>query len=323
MVRSDKTFLAYDLELDHVAGTYYFTLTEEVVSDLRNGEQVLQFPLGELDIFLNDKPAIKGLDYIVKFPKVYIVNKSFLKQPVVSEKLKVHVRFTGFCNRELEMDGIDDYGFVEHGFLSNNDRYDIRDDKVLRITLNGAFKDRWDIQFSEEHDGISIVNSLNGQPYQIKDIIVPLKQLVNENTYSLRDKALLIDKHISDYMTIKLPQPERNAVSSIYQRYVLVSPFFCHLIFDMATGQFDSEQLLQNLSDNNLIEICKPYEFLLDFDPINESNQIDMNYVEIHPHSLNTVIPLTIYQYRFLLRVVKLYGNDRIDIASFVSINQE
>lgn len=323
MVRSDKTFLAYDLELDHVAGTYYFTLTEEVVSDLRNGEQVLQFPLGELDIFLNDKPAIKGLDYIVKFPKVYIVNKGFLKQPVVSEKLKVHVRFTGFCNRELEMDEIDDYGFVEHGFLSNNDRYDIRDDKVLRITLNGAFKDRQDIQFSEEHDGISIINSLNGQPYQIKDIIVPLKQLVNENTYSLREKSLLIDKHISDYMTIKLPQPDRNAVSSIYQRYVLVSPFFCHLIFDMATGQFDSEQLLQNLSDSILIEICKPYEFLLDFDPINESNQIDMNYVEIHPHSLNTVIPLTIYQYRFLLRVVKIYGNDRIDIASFVSINQE
>lgn len=323
MVRSDKTFLAYDLELDHVAGTYYFTLTEEVVSDLRNGEQVLQFPLGELDIFLNDKPAIKGLDYIVKFPKVYIVNKGFLKQPVVSEKLKVHVRFTGFCNRELEMDEIDDYGFVEHGFLSNNDRYDIRDDKVLRITLNGAFKDRQDIQFSEEHDGISIINSLNGQPYQIKDIIVPLKQLVNENTYSLREKSLLIDKHISDYMTIKLPQPDRNAVSSIYQRYTLVSPFFCHLIFDMATGQFDSEQLLQNLSDSNLIEICKPYEFLLDFDPINESNQIDMNYVEIHPHSLNTVIPLTIYQYRFLLRVVKIYGNDRIDIASFVSINQE
>ncbi len=323
MVRSDKTFLAYDLELDHVAGTYYFTLSEEVVSDLRNGEQVLQFPLGELDIFLNDRPAIKGLDYIVKFPKIYIVNKTFLKQPVISEKLKVHVRFTGFCNRELEMEEIDDYGFIEHGFLSNNHRYDIRDDKVLRITVNGQFKDRWDLQFSEEHDGISIVNSLNGQPYQIKDIIVPLKQLVNENTYSLRDKALLIDKHVSDYMTIKLPQPDRNAVSSIYQRYVLVSPFFCHLIFDMATGQFNSERLLQNLSDGELIEICQPYEFLLDFDPVNEIHRIDMNYVDIHPHSLNTVIPLTIYQYRFLLRVVKIYGNDRIDIASFVSINQE
>lgn len=85
------------------------------------------------------------------------------------------------------MDEIDDFGFVEHGFLSNNNRHDIRDDKVLRITLNGSLKDRNDLQFSEGHDGISIVNSLNGQPYQIKDIIVPLKQLVNENTYSLRE----------------------------------------------------------------------------------------------------------------------------------------
>ena len=323
MIRTDKTFLAYDIQLDHVAGTYYFTLTEEVISDLRNGKQTLQFPLGELDIFINDKPAIKGLDYVIKFPKIYIVNKRFLKQPVTSERLKVHVRFTGFCKQDLTMDEIDDFGFIEHGFLSNNNRYDIRDDKVLRITLNGSLKDRYDLQFSERHDGISIVNSLNGQPYQIKDIIVPLKQLVNENTYSLREKSLLIDKHVSDYMTIKYPQPDRNAVSSIYQRYQLVSPFFCHLIFDMATGQFNSEQLLQPLSDTDLIEICKPYEFLLDFDPVNIENQFDMNYVEIHPHSLDNVIPLNIYQYRFLLRVVKLYGNDRIDIASFVTINQE
>jgi hypothetical protein len=124
-------------------------------------------------------------------------------------------------------------------------------------------------------------------------------------------------------MTIKYPEPERNAVSSIFQRYQLISPFFCHLIFDLASGQFDSERLVQPLSDTDLIEICKPYEFLLDFDPVNDVNQFDMNYVEIHPHSLDNVIPLNIYQYRFLLRVVKLYGNDRIDIASFVTINQE
>ena len=323
MIRTDKTFLAYDIEIDHVAGTYYFTLSEEVTSDLRNGKQALQFPLGELDLFINGKSAIKGLDYVVKFPKIYVVNKRFLKQPVTSERLKIHVRFTGFCKQDLTMDEIDDFGFVEHGFLSNNNRHDIRDDKVLRITLNGSLKDRSDLQFSEGHDGISIVNSLNGQPYQIKDIIVPLKQLVNENTYSLREKSLLIDKHVSDYMTIKYPQPDRNAVSSIFQRYQLISPFFCHLIFDLATGQFDSEQLLQPLSDTDLINICKPYEFLLDFDPVNDVNQFDMNYVEIHPHSLDNVIPLNIYQYRFLLRVVKLYGNDRIDIASFVTINQE
>lgn len=320
MIRSDQTFLAYDLELEDVAGTYYFTLSELVESELRNGEQILPVPLGELDIFLNGKSAIKGLDYIVQFPKIYIVNKAFLIQPANTSPLNVHVRFTGFCDSELTFEAIDDFGYIEHGVMSNNDRYDIRDDRVLRITLNGQLKTREVIQFSETTDGVSIVNAMNGQPYQIKDIVVPLKQLTNENTYSLRAKSLEIDNRISNYLTIKKPQPERNAVSSIYQRYVLVSPFFTHLIFDLYEERFNSDILITVLSDNDIVDICREYEFLLAFDPINSTNEIDTNYVEIHPHCLNTVIPLTIYQYRFLLRVVKLYGNNCIDIASFVSI---
>lgn len=321
MVRTDYGFLDYEIDLLPIAGTLYFTLAEE--EDRGDGfkEHVLPIPLGELDIWLNGKSLIRGLDYIVKFPMVYIVNKKHLVQPANSTVQKIHVRFTGFCNKDLSMDKIDDFGFIEHGFLSNNNRYDIRDDKVLRITVNGSAKQRSDVQFSEEHDGVSIVNALNGQPYQIKDIVVPLKKLSDENTYSLRDKSIAIDKAVSDYMTIKLPQPPRGAVSSIMERYPLVSPFFSHLINDMASGQFNNEDVYKNLTDNDIIELCRPYEHILAFDPISEANKVEDRFVIIYPHNLDKTIDLDIYQYRFMARVVKLYGNGLVELSPFVTFS--
>lgn len=321
MVRTDTKFLAYDIPLLPVAGTLYFTFSE---LENRTGiyeNYMLPVPLGELDIFLNGRSLIRGLDYIVHFPKVYIINKKHLVQPANSTIQNIHVRFTGFCKSDLSLDAIEDYGFVEHGFLSNNNRFDIRDDKVLRITMNGGLKHRDDLLFSELHDGISVVNPINGNPYQIKDIVVPLKQLVNENTYSLRDKSIVIDKKISDYMTIKLPQPLRSTVSSITERYPIISPFICHLVNDMASGQIDSIDMISPLTDNRILEICNPYEFLLKFDPISLENNLNDHYVIIIPHNLDMTINLTIYQYRFLLRVMKLYCRGLVDLSSFVTFS--
>ena len=321
MVRSDKTFLAYDIDILPIAGTLYFTLSELETREGVEENHTLSVPLGELDIFLNGMSLIRGVDYILNFPMIYIVNKTHLVQPANSTVQKLHVRFTGFCKADLSLDDIEDYGFIEHGFLSNNSRHDIRDDKVLRITVAGGLVHRDDVLFSETNDGISVVNADNGKPYQIKDIVVPLKQLVDENTYTMRVKSQLIDYHISNYLTVKLPQPERNAVSSIYNRYPLISPFICHIVNDLANNQFDNSQFITALSDNDIMNICKPYEHILAFDPISEANRIDARYVIIYPHNLDNTIDLDIYQFRFLTRVVKLYGNNLIELSPFITFS--
>lgn len=319
MVRTDKKFLAYDLDLLPIAGTLYFTFSELETRGGVEDNYVLPVPLGELDIFLNGHSLIKGLDYIVNFPKVYIINKKYLLQPANSTVQKLHIRFTGFCNSDLTLDAIEDYGFIQHGVLSNNNKYDIRDDKVLRITVDGKIITRDDLIFSELHSGVSVINPINGKPYQIKDIVVPLKQLVNENTYSLRTKSIAIDEKISNYMTIKLPQPDRNATSSIPNRYPIISPFICHLINDMASFQISINDIENATTDNDVLNICKPYEFLLNFDPIRTINKLNDNYVIIHPHNLNNTIDLTYPQFKFLNRVVKLYGNNLIELSPFVT----
>lgn len=321
MIRTDSTFLSYDLDLVTVNGNLQFTLSEE--ENHGNGylNHTMPVPMGQLDVFLNGRLMIQGLDYIVVFPKVHILNKMYLAQPAATEIQKVHVRFTGFCNFELNMEKPDDYGFIQHGFLSDNNRFDIRDDKVLSITVNGSVMHRSDLLFSEEHDGISILNPSNGKPYQIKDVIVPLKELVNENTYTLKARSEAIDTAVSNYLTVNLPEALRGNLMAIPYKYPLVSPFFSRIINALVDNEFPASVVQTPMSDNQLIDLLQPFEELLKFDPVNVENEYDLRFVQVLPHRNNTVITMTIEQYRLLVRIVKLFGNDRIELSPFVNFN--
>lgn len=323
MVRTDKTFLAYDIELTPVNGNLFFTLAEEEDRGEGNLPYTLPVPLGELELILKDtgQSLIPGLDYIMHFPVIHIVNQRYLTQPADTAIQRLHVRYTGFCPKNLSTTEPGDYGFVINGMLSDNNRYDIRDDKVLRITVDGAMMHRDDLVFSETHSGVAVTDPSNGKPYQIKDIVVPLKQLVNENTYSLRAKSLVKDQIVSDYMTLNSPQNDPSVLNAIVQKYAVVSPFLCRIISALQTGEISAAATIATKSDMDFISVCQPYEALLKFDPVNEDNGYDLKYVIIYPHRLNTTMNVTIYQYRFLLRVIALYCKDKVDISSFITFS--
>ena len=318
-VRSNHTFLSYDLNLQANIGLIKFDLNNIENREGVTAEYIMQVPMGELDIFLNGKSLIKGLDYNVNFPEVVIFNKEYLINPLTQTQ-NIHIRFTGFCDKNLQLTHVNDYGFIKHGFLSNNNKFDIRYDKVLRIVMDGSLKTRDDVMFSEEHTGVSIVNTINGRPYSIRDIVVPLKGLTKEDTYTLREKSLIVDKEISNYLTLKLPQPDRPALSAIAGRYQIFSPFICKIIYDLNIGILNEPLILNNYSDNTVNQICKPYEYLLEFDPINSKFSVDSNFVTIHPHNLFTVIQLDFFSYRFVERVIKLYAKGLVSISPFLNI---
>lgn len=321
MIRSDGSFLSYDLDIVSVNGMMFFTLTEE--EDRGNGYELftLPVPMGQLDVFLNGKSLINGLDYVVKFPMVHILNKTHLEQPAAFDTQRIHVRFTGFCDSDLNMDPVEEHGFIQHGYLSNNSRFDVRDDKVMRIVANGKTMHRSDLLFSEEHDGVSIINPNNGKPYQIQDIIVPLKQLVDADTYALRAISKETDAAVSDYMTVNLPEAIRGDLMAIPSRYALVSPFMSRLLNALVDNEIPLATVESNLSDMDILALCQPFEALLEFDPINPDNNYDFRFVQAVPHRNNAVLTLTLPQYRLMTRIVKLYGNDRIDLSSFVNFS--
>lgn len=318
MVRTNGKFLAYDQNIFPVGGTLEITFTEMESRNNVISNHTLPVPLGELDLFLNGRSLIEGLDYFVNFPKLVIVNKAWLQHPLSTTAQKVHIRFTGFCKPDLTREHPDDFGWVQYGLLSNNNRFDIRDDRVLRIVMNGSVYDRSQLQFSEKDSGLGILHARNGYPYQIRDIVVPMRQYTTSDTYDYRAASKVIDQQVSNYLTTLLPEPSYANPSAISRLYEIVSPFIAKILYEVRVGQIPLASISRSLSDNEVLEICQPYEYMLAFDPTQTAVGTDENYVIIHPHIEYSAVPLKFYQYRFLQQVVKLYANGLVDLSSFI-----
>lgn len=315
MLRSNARFLAKDYSLNVTNGEIRFSLTSLQKRGPVWTEWVMQVPMGDIDVFLNKRPLIRNLDYVIKFPEIVIINKKYLINPE-SQPQEIHVRHTGFCTKTLELDDDGDYGFIVHGVLSDNNKYDIRDDKVLRITVDGKLKTRADMIFSEFHSGISVIDALNGMPYQVKDIVVPFRGLASEDTYTAREKSKAIDKAVSSYLTIKIPEPDRPAPSAIVNRYPVVSPFCNKVVYEIDNGGIVVEDKVYK--DHEVVTLCKPYEYLLQYDPTTPALEVDDRFVIIHPHNLGFVVNMTLTQYRFMEQVVRLYTKNKVVLSPFV-----
>lgn len=315
MLRSDEVGLGYSLSMRMNRGVLQFSLTEVV-----DGKKTpMSVPMGNLDLWLNGRSLIEGLDYFVDFPQVTIVAKEAFRAE--TEWQDIVVRFTGFCDVSLQRKAAEDHGFVVHGALSNNDRFDVRDDRVVKIVVRGRLRHREDLRFSETDSGLSITDALNGSPYEIEDVVVPIHGWTEQDLYLLRTRSMEVDQCVEDYLSRKLPAPVQPAVSVIPQRYWVVSPFFCQLVSDLRTGVFDRTLIERVLSDMDVMALCAPYEPLLKNDPLNPAWGIDPSYVLIHPTPSVTPIGLDLPSYRFMKQVASLYGRGQIALSPHLVVS--
>ncbi|MNU19631.1 hypothetical protein D3C71_78630 [compost metagenome] len=319
LVRSDRTMLGYTLDLSAADGLLRFTLMHR---QLRNG-QVLAWPMqiqmGELDLWLNGKSMIEGIDYIVHFPQIVVFNKEFLINPRTQTQ-KIDVRFSGFCRADLTREVPVDVGYIEYGMLSHNNRYDVRDDKVMRIVVDGAVYERSELKFAEDTPAIVVTDARNGAPYLLRDIVVPMRGYTDKKTYEMRAHSQEIDERISAYMTLKFPQPVQTLPSAIPAKYAIYSPFCNKIMRDLMSGVLSDPRIKQFYTDEDVREIVQPYMWLLDYDPTQDTNVPDEHYVNIHPHNEPTVVDIDIYWYKFVSRCVKLFLNDRVNLSHFLRL---
>lgn len=319
LIRGDSINLGYKLSLPIANGLLKFSLTQVVTRDGNTGQQVMEIPMGHLDIFLNGKSLIEDLDYFVQFPVVVITNKEYLVDPL-NQNQEIVVRFTGHCDSDLKWDKRRDVGFIDHGLLSNNNRFDIRDDKVLRIIVDGALYDRSELEFAEDDSGVIVPDARNGSPYLIRDIVVPTRGLTKESTYSLREKSLAIDTAVADFMTLKHPGPVFPNPNVITDHYAIFSPFICKVLFDLVNGVLDYTIAKYRYNDEDAIDLVKDYLYLLEYDPTQPDNEVDDRYVKIHPHFLPVMVDVNIYQYSLLERLVRLLCNSKIELSHFLRV---
>lgn len=323
MVRGNKNHVTYQLDYLGVDGLFTFSL-REFRYDI-GAYRVMTVPPGKIEVFLNGHSLIEKIDYFVNFPRITIINKEYLDDPQ-NKAQKIVVRMTGFSTSDLKHEVVRDVGFVKYGVLSLNKRYDIREDRVNRIVVDGALYRYDELEYGEQDFEIRVVDARNGAPYAITDIVVPMNDYLNtldeqvDPTYSLRHRSQIVDKEISDYLTLKLPEKTTDQPSAIAQRYQVVSPFFCKIIYDLISGALWEPEFIEHYSDDYVRTMCAPYEYLLEFDPIKEGQTPSSDFVVIHAHNLPTYLELGIYQYKFINRVAAVYGQNKIDLSSNVRV---
>lgn len=323
LVRGNKNHLTYELDYHAVDSLIAFTLREYHTG--LETYRVLPFPPGKIDIFLNGRSLIEKLDYFIDFPRVVITNKEYLDNPDENPQ-KIVVRMTGFPDNQLNYEQVQDIGFVRYGVLSMNNRFDVRDDKVNRIIIDGALYRYDELEYAESDFDIHVNDARNGSPYSITDIVVPMNShlhsegISDDPTYRLRGLSRVIDEEISDYLTLKVPEKSPEEPSAIVERYKIVSPFFSKIIYDLVIGALWEDKFTEHYSEDYVRQMCVPYEYLLDTDPIKEGLTPSSDFVIIHPHNLPNYIDMGIYQYKFLSKVVQVYGQGKIEISSHVRL---
>lgn len=308
---TDSKFLAYRLVMQQDDGFFRFHLNYTDVQGV-----VMELPVGKIELWLNEHSLIPNLDFFYNYPEIVVVNKEWLNP---TGENNIDIRCTDWAQADGTMRPSADYGFIQHGVLSNDQIYQIRDDHVIRVVADGRTFHRDDLVFAEQRYGVRVKESANvedGRPYWISDVHVPLPGIKDYDADALRSEAEDLDKRVGDYLTTKLTPPEFTDLATTKWRYRLFSPLITKLISDIQRGWFSPPQM--PAPDQTVMESLKEYEYILEYEPTR--NGVDLEYVTVHPHPWVKTRTVTISQYLYLERICQLYLSGAVDLTQFVTI---
>jgi len=307
-VKTNETFISYDTTVSSIRGVLEYDITEIRNYKGDTGVRPISIPLGELTIILNGFSLVRDIDYYFVGSKVTINNKMLLKDINI-----IHTRFTNFCTDTLEVNENREYGFVKHGLISNNGKFDIRDNKVMRVVVDGRLVLPGDVNFFESVNiGNDVLNGRNYEVLFVKNSLLTIDDYIKDKGYE--------DKVVTYLNTLNVQIPE-NRPNVIQRRYVLYSTFLSRLIYTLSKeiSTIDLEKLT---SDYLILSYLKTngYDDLFKVDPLNNIREKNEFIIEVHPSLVDDSI-LDIYAYRFLTKVMRLYEIDKVvELSNFVKL---
>lgn len=311
LVLFNDVFLGYDFELDHLDKTLAFSITY----DWAGGGLEAPIAPGVIDVIMNGRSLIPGIDYIMNYPRIVITNKAYL---IPGKPQSFTVRCTGWGTIDLLPQPANEYGWVAREHISNNHVFNLRDDRTVRCLIAGRMIRREDLVYAEDVPTPADLDpSYNGQPYYIGNVMASVREVDPYDTFPLREASMDMDNRLSAYLTSIYPQPDLGDPNFIQQKYVNYSPLLQKLIYDLKLGFL----ILPTdgwKSDENLDKILEPYKWWLDFDPC--THEMDWTYVFVEPHNQTGTLEVTSQQYEFLNRVIDLYLNKRTTLSGYLTI---
>lgn len=311
----------YDLALPLTNGSLYFPLTQ--LEDRGNGmaNHVLDVPYKTIEIYLNGNRLVQGLDFFMKFPYISICTKRYLNYTL--ENQQVHIRMAGFTLDLEEVNQQELNGFVNNGVLTRNRHYDIRDDRVFSVFVDGKLKPRQAVRYAETDNTVRVNASCNGLSYTLKEPFIAIKRLTGVDSFPLYQKNLLVNKKISDLYDLVYPEPAINEFNAISGAHYLFSPLVSSLLTDLKQGVIPASFYTSPYDDTAILQLIdQNYKTLFLLDPIRANLQRTL--VEIHPHLGNSPIALDLLQYRFIQNVIRVItGNhpEIINLSGYVTLS--
>lgn len=277
-------------------------------------KQRQHIPSDTIDLFLNGKPLIEGIDYYVKWPEVVIVKR------ITTEfaNTEIFVRHYGLSlSKRFDHRTPREVGFTKAGVISADAEYDLRNDRNIRILIDGTMKLRDEVRFAENATGPL---SPDGRPYSIQEYRFPMDGFVPVSTKDMAVEAEDIDERVMAYVTpyINPKLTERGFIDG--DRYQVVSPLISALLHAMRNFNFLNNGELDNktLTDKLIEQLASPYWSLLDYEPI--YNEANVYYVNILPHQYAAPMEVTALQYIFLEHIIHLYLKDSTDLTPHIKI---
>lgn len=299
---NDSKFIGYETPLNKVNGIYTFTVLED--------GSPADIPPGNLQLWLNGKALLEGIDYDGHWPEYVIFNKSYL---VPGETQQLTVRAKDFCSSDMEIRKLYDKGFIHNGYLSHNGVHDLNHDKVYSVFVDGKLRPIDELDFMEEHDGLIKTSSRNGAPYGMVELFVPFRNELLSGSYAMRDIDMVTDQNVKDYLTLKLPKPTLNQTNQIAEWHMLYSPFLSAILFACENNLISRSFLEGTYNDSQLNEELVDYLELLPFDPafVGEHKE----HVKVEAFPVDGKVEMDIHISNLLGRANKKYLNSTINLA--------
>lgn len=309
---NDMFFTCYDLQLTSTDMVYQFSINHKT-----HGGIIVDIPPGRVDIFLNGYSLIKDIDYVLDFPRVTILTSKYF---VGTGAQKLTIRCLGFCTPSMEINSAYDAGFIKYGMISLNSHYDVRADKSVSFIVGGKRYLANQLDFAEDGRNVSIPALQNGLPYAIEDYQIPVRGVLDYNTYPYYAESRDVDSRVSNYLSLKLPEPVNPGVSLIPERYPLYSPFLSKVISDLRNNYLEAPSPFA--PQNHVTSVLGSQRMaLLAVDPCLNPT-LNTGFVHIRPHPQPNVLSVTAAEYRFLERLIVDYLQGKVDLTSYVTIQE-
>lgn len=313
MVVSDSKHLYFQVDVEHLDHSLSFSL----IHMWEIGGILLPIKPAQVDIWMDEHPLIRNVDYIFDFPTVYILNKQHLVEG--KNKYTFTARATG-----LSEDGPLDrseLGFVTNGVIGYNGRYNVRINRPTKTVADGRIFLTQSIDWAETKGHGNNFNGLEGFPYEVKHYVCLNKYVEKYTT----QKGLMIDyekdtrisAYLTEYATYKPKTPPD--VPFQKDRYLVFSPFMSQLYNELNLGFLTIPN--GEVTDQVVNELCTNIQYLLKYDPCVIG--FDEAYFEVHPCSNIGYQPITPRQLIVLEKANEMFLKGRIRIRGHFEVTNE